>query len=195
MNLLLIEASEAVESEGKLCVTLEDERARHLREVLRVVPGQFVRAGIINGPRGHAEVLSCTQGKVSLRLECSEPPLPPPPLEVIVALPRPRVLAQVVQSAVELGVAAIHLVGTERVERAYFGSHLLRDDALRHLLLKALAQAGDTRLPQLSIHRSLSAWLKHFKPTPQTLYVLAEREAPASFLDVLGCSSQGQAMV
>ena len=62
MNLLLLEAGEA-RSE----VTLDVVRGRHLLHVLHVEPGQQVRVGVVDGPRGMATVESIAGETVTLR--------------------------------------------------------------------------------------------------------------------------------
>ena len=48
MNLLLLEADQVRGTRA----TLSAGQARHAREVLRVVPGQDLRVGLLDGPRG-----------------------------------------------------------------------------------------------------------------------------------------------
>ena len=63
MNLLLLEPAEIASGSP---VTVRGERARHLREVLRVVPGQAVRAGVIDGPLGAVTVVEVHPDRVQL---------------------------------------------------------------------------------------------------------------------------------
>ena len=52
-----------------------------------------------------------------------------------------------------LGVGRIVLTNASRVERHYFDTHVLDASTYRPLLIEGLQQAGDTRLPRVSIHR------------------------------------------
>ena len=63
MNLLLLEPGEP-DAAGR--VLLHDERARHLRSVLKVVPGQSIRVGIVDGPLGTGYVASASDDGVLL---------------------------------------------------------------------------------------------------------------------------------
>ena len=71
MNLLLFEPGE-IHSDGTAVVA--DARARHLREVLRVQPGQDVRVGVVDGGLGAATVVSLNDRAVILqcRLEADD---------------------------------------------------------------------------------------------------------------------------
>jgi 16S rRNA U1498 N3-methylase RsmE len=84
-------------------------------------------------------------------------------VDIILAVPRPLRLERLLPVLSCLGVHRVFLVGAEKVERAFFGSHLLRappPPLLRRCLLEGLAQAEvDCRLPKVSVHRDLKAFL------------------------------------
>ena len=52
MNLILVSPFE-VDDQNR-CV-LVDERARHIRKVLRAEPGKVLRMGVLNGPLGEGD--------------------------------------------------------------------------------------------------------------------------------------------
>ena len=148
MNLLLLEADQVRGTRA----SLSDRQARHAREVLRVVPGQDLRVGLLDGPRGIGRVL---QTKDSVELECTFEPQPPPipDIDLLLALPRPKVMQRLWPQLAALGVGHIILTNAARVERNYFDTHVLDPDVYRPLLVDGLQQAQDTRLPRVSIHR------------------------------------------
>jgi 16S rRNA (uracil1498-N3)-methyltransferase len=156
MNLLLFEAGEL---EGDL-LPLSDARARHLVDVLRVRPGDRVRVGQIDGPRGRAEVLRADGDGVVLSVTLAGPTPPRPALDLVLALPRPKVLKRLWAPLAALGVGRVFLTRAARVERYYFDSHAVRPETYRPRLLEGLAQARDTRLPEVEVHRCLSAMLR-----------------------------------
>lgn len=149
MNLLLIERHEV---DGTGLVRLTDARARHLIGVLNVVVGQAVRLGVVDGPLGTGQVLALTTTEATLRCTFASTP-PRPAVDLLLALPRPKVLRRLWPQLSALGVGRIILTNAERVERNYFDTHLLRPDAYRPLLVDGLEQARDTRLPVVSVHR------------------------------------------
>lgn len=149
MNLLLIEPHEV---DGTGLVRLTDARARHLIGVLKVKVGQAVRVGLVDGPLGSGHVLGLTASEATLRCAFERTP-PRPAVDLLLALPRPKVLRRLWPQLSALGVGRIILTNAERVERNYFDTHLLRPDAYRPLLVDGLEQARDTRLPAVSVHR------------------------------------------
>ena len=153
MNLIILEPGEVGESGD---VRLSGARAAHLMNVLKVAPGSQVRVGILDGPRGVGAVQSIAEGTVTLH--CAfEPDAPSRPrIDLLLALPRPKVMRRLWAQIAALGVGQIILTGAERVERYYFDTHVLTPDCYRPLLIEGLQQARDTRLPKVSVHR-------HFK--------------------------------
>ena len=150
MNLILLERDEV---HGHPAVTLSGTRARHVLTVLRVAPGDRVRVGVIDGPRGSAVVTSLDGASVVL--DCTwEPEAPPPPrVDLLLALPRPKVMRRLWAQLAAIGVGRVILTNAERVERDYFDAHTLMPGSYRPLLVEGLQQARDTRLPAVSIHR------------------------------------------
>lgn len=149
MNLLLLEPHE-VDPSG--AVHLSDRRARHLAEVMKAAVGQHVRIGVVDGPTGTGEIVSLTTNAATLRCSLQVTPSRPA-VDLLLALPRPKVLRRLWPQLSALGVGRIIVTNAERVERNYFDTHLLRPDAYRPLLVDGLEQARDTRVPAVSVHR------------------------------------------
>ena len=149
MNLLLLEPGAV--NNGR--AVLRDHQARHVLTVLRAAPGDTLRVGLRDGPRGTA----CVQrlGDDEVELTCTlEDHLPPrPPVDLLLALPRPKVLKRLWAQLAALGVDRIMLTNAARVERNYFDTHVLEPDFYTTLLIEGLQQAQDTRLPLVSVHR------------------------------------------
>ena len=150
MNLVILEPGESGDGSD---TRLSGARAEHLRNVLHVEPGAQVRVGILNGPRGVGTVKSLDDRTVTLR--CTfDPTLPPRPnVDILLALPRPKVLRRLWAQLAAMGVGQIMLTNAERVERNYFDTHILAPEYYRPLLIEGLQQARDTWLPDVSIHR------------------------------------------
>lgn len=153
MNRLLI-AAEELDAEQR--VTLTDRRGRHLQRVLKVAVGDRVRAGILDGPRGAAIVEAMAVNgddlRTTLRLDCTEA-VPRPSIDLLLALPRPKVLKRLWAQLAAMGVGRIILVNASRVEHNYFATHWIDARYYRPLLIEGLEQAGDTLLPEVRIER------------------------------------------
>jgi RsmE family RNA methyltransferase len=150
VNLLLLDGRDRIDSH---CVTLCDARAAHLLNVLRATPGQTVRMGLLDGPFGTGTVVSVDGGCVTLRCEFEAATPSRPRVDLLLALPRPKVMRRLWAQLAALGVGQIILTNAGRVERHYFDTHVLSKETYRPLLVEGLQQARDTRLPVVSIHR------------------------------------------
>jgi RsmE family RNA methyltransferase len=150
VNLILLDERDRVGASG---VTLSDARAVHLLNVLKVTPGREVRVGLLDGPFGVGTVTSAHDGQVTMQCVFDGDPPPRPRVDVLLALPRPKVMRRLWAQLAALGVGRIILTNAERVERHYFDTHVLTEACYRPLLVEGLQQARDTRLPAVSIHR------------------------------------------
>ena len=150
MNLILLEPGELG---GASIVTLTGPRADHLRQVLHVAPGHEVRVGVLDGPRGIARVESISGDMIALRCTLDAETPPRPPVDLLLAVPRPKVMRRLWAQIAALGAGQIILTNAEKVERNYFDTHILSPETYRPLLIEGLQQSRDTRLPAVSIHR------------------------------------------
>jgi 16S rRNA (uracil1498-N3)-methyltransferase len=150
MNLLLLEDGDLA-PDGT--ARLRGRRARHVVEVLRPAVGDRLVAGRLGGAMGTAEVLAAADGEVVLRPALGDAPPPPSPVELLLALPRPKILRKVLQAVAAMGVKRLVLLGSYKVEKAYFASPLLAPEALGAELRLGLEQGRDTVLPEVLLRR------------------------------------------
>lgn len=150
MNLLLLEPGELGPG-GE--ARLEGRRARHVHEVLRCAAGDRIAVGVVGGLLGEAEVLAAEREALVLRAALERPPPPPSPVSLLLALPRPKILRKVLQAVAAMGVKRLVLLGSYRVEKAYWSSPLLAPEAIRAELLLGLEQGRDTALPEVALER------------------------------------------
>jgi len=162
LNLLLFTEQELRGSE----LLLTDGRAEHIRTILALKEGDTLRLGLINGRLGQGTVLSIHPTVVRLAVRLEREPIPPPPLELILALPRPIMLQRILKQAATLGVARIHLIRSAKVEKSFFHSPALLPDKINERLIEGLSQAAaDTRLPEVSIHPQFKVFIQDILPT------------------------------
>jgi RsmE family RNA methyltransferase len=150
VNLLLVAPSEVVDG----IATVSDDRAVHLRTVLKIAPGQRIRAGIARGGLGTAEILADDGHAIALRLELGAAP-PPMPVELVLAIPRPKVLSRTLEIAASFAVERIQLTNAWRVDRSYLDSPRLAPAALDRAAWLGAAQGATTHLPEIAVHRRL----------------------------------------
>lgn len=164
MNIILAEAAEV--ACGKL--TLTDHRAEHIVKVLRSEIGDRVRVGLVNGGRGFGTIGGLQKKYpfvVELHLELNEPLGELPPIDLILALPRPIMLKRILSQVTTLGVGTIHLINANRVEKSFWEAGLLQPEEYRTHLLHGLEQAVDTRLPGIELHRKFKPFIEDYFPS------------------------------
>lgn len=149
MNLILLEPEE-VAADGM--ALLPGKRARHVREVLNAGEGKPIRVGVVDGPTGTATVVEEGQ-ELRLRCELSKEIPPVPRVDLLLAMPRPKVMNRLWPVLASLGVGRILISNAWKTERNYFDTHVLEPEHIREGLIEGLQQARDTRLPQVGVHR------------------------------------------
>jgi len=143
VNLLLLSPGELAD-DGT--VRLLDRRAAHLRDVVKAAPGARVAAGVLGGRMGTAELLEVGEA-VAARVTLDRDPPPRAPFDLVVALPRPKILRKVLQAAASMGVARLVLAGSWRVEKSYWSSPLLAPEAIADELRLGLEHELDALFP------------------------------------------------
>ena len=176
MNLIILENRELGEA-GE--VTLADGRGAHVIKVLGAAPGTVVRLGMLDGPIGTGVVTSVSPPAVTLRCTFEPAPPPRPRVDLLLALPRPKVLRRLWAQLSALGVGQIILTNAARVERNYFDTHVLTPACYRPLLIEGLQQARDTHLPVVTIHRQFRVLIEDHLPgmVPDALRLAADHRA------------------
>lgn len=149
MNRILFEKRELLD-DGT--VRFSDGRAKQIREVLRAEVGAVLKVGMIDGLVGSGQVVEYAGDFVRLSVTLDSE-APAPWFDLLLAVPRPKVLKRLWAQLAALGAGRIVLLNAARVERVYFDSHWLRDEHYRPLLVEGLMQCGATRLPEVSIQR------------------------------------------
>jgi 16S rRNA (uracil1498-N3)-methyltransferase len=146
MNLCLVRPEEYIDESRFI---LRGARKAHVAELLGMGPGDQFYAGAINGLKGMATVLSVNEDDILCQAAFHQPPSSKPDVELIVALPRPKMLKRMLRTSAELGVRRIVLLNTWKVEKSYWQSPFLAEDVVREQLLLGLEQAVDTVLPEV----------------------------------------------
>ena len=164
-------------------VSPADPRAVHAREILGVFPGDPLRVGVVNDAPATAVVESCPSpdapdAPLALRWrpgeERDDPDtarrslssrwtdttatwIPPTRVDLLLAVPRPKVLRRMWAPLASMGVDRVYLTNAARVERCYFDSKALEPDAVEDELLRGLEQSGDVRMPGVCVARRFPA--------------------------------------
>jgi RsmE family RNA methyltransferase len=194
VNLILLEPDEVSDTGD---VTLSGPRAAHMLNVLRVAPGHQVRVGILDGPRGTAAVQSVDSETIALRCTLESGIPPRPTIDLLLAVPRPKVMRRLWAQIAALGVGRVILTNAEKVERNYFDTHMLEPDTYRPLLIEGLQQARDTRLPSVSIHRRFRVLIEDEldRLNGPALRIVADPSAATPLRDVVPGSQESRILL
>jgi len=157
VNLILIFPEETGRNN---LVRLDDYRFDHIRNVLKAAPGKRLRIGLLNGPTGTGTVEEISNESVTLCCEWESVIPPRPPIDLLLAMPRPKVLKRLWAQLAALGVGRIILTNAEKVERFYFDTHVLQPAFYNARLIEGLQQACDTRLPEVTVIKQLKPFLE-----------------------------------
>jgi RsmE family RNA methyltransferase len=187
VNLIILEPDEV---SGAGDVSLTGARAAHLMKILQVELGKQVRIGVLDGPHGTAIVQSVRDGAVDLRCTLETEMPKRPNVDLLLAVPRPKVMRRLWAQIAALGVGQIILTNAEKVERNYFDTHILAPETYRPLLIEGLQQARDTRLPAVSIHRQFKILIEDRLDAlfGSGLRVVADPSATCLFSDAIRAS-------
>ncbi len=193
MNLILIEPHELAGGG----VTLRDDRAAHIREVLRAQPGESIRIGLLDGPRGTARITTLDRERVELQCVFDNEIPAAPRVDLLLALPRPKVLRRLWAQLAALGVGRIALTNAAKVERNYFDTHVVQPATYRPLLLEGLQQAQDTRLPLVGLHKQLKPLVEDRLDElfPGTFRLLADPLAKESISEKIPADFPGRVLL
>jgi RsmE family RNA methyltransferase len=147
MNLILLAPDDFIE--GRSRVRLVGRRMTHVREIHRATLGDCLCVGLLEGEIGTGRVVALDDASLELEVCFDQPPPAPLPVTLILALPRPLVLKRALISATSMGVKRIVLLNAGRVEKSFWQSTALEQDALREQLVLGLEQSRDTRMPEV----------------------------------------------
>lgn len=149
MNLIILYPSDYT-VDGR--VRLNDYRHKHVVEVLKAQVGEKIRVGDLNGCMGLGSILALTEQLLEMSVVCDDDPPQAAPLNLVLALPRPKVFKRILITATTLGIKRICLINSWRVDKSYWGSPCLAPDEINRQLITGLEQARDTVLPVVTLH-------------------------------------------
>lgn len=161
MNLLLIEPHEMT---GPDMAMIVGRRAEHMLKILKVQIGDTIKAGVLNGLKGEARIVGLDEDHIEVGLDLTTPPPTPLPLNLVIAMQRPQTFKKVLQCAGAMGVKNIYAVHCSKVEKSYWDSPLLANQAYCEHLLLGLEQSGDTVMPEVHFEKKFKPFVEEVLP-------------------------------
>ena len=140
MNIVILTEKDCVANKK---YQIDDERFTHIKNVLKSVAGNVVEIGLINNLKGRAKILELDKRKALLEIISLDEKAPTPySIDVICALPRPQTLKKVLNTCATMGVNNLYLIRSEKVEKSFFHSTLLKEENYNKFLIPAHRVAG-----------------------------------------------------
>jgi 16S rRNA (uracil1498-N3)-methyltransferase len=161
MNLVLLRQGDWIDGD---VVVLRDHRAVHIRKVLKAQVGDSLRVGLLGGLCGQGLIEALDPEGARLRVALTDPPPPRHRFDIVLALPRPKMLRRILRQCAEFGIANLHLLHSARVEKSFWQSPLLQPAALEEALLAGLERSRDTIAPQVHLHRRFRPFVEDQLP-------------------------------
>jgi len=153
MNLILFE-----QPFEELQLPAQDERAKHIRKVLRAEVGTKVFVGFVNGLRARSVVTELPDdGSVHLQVIGTEAAPEPLPISLLLGLPRPHTAKRILFESASMGVSALHFFESLRSEPSYAHSSLWSTNEWRERLRLGTEQSFGTHVPEVSMYPDLQS--------------------------------------
>ncbi|MBN1560273.1 16S rRNA (uracil(1498)-N(3))-methyltransferase [candidate division KSB1 bacterium] len=165
MNLILFD-----EKEIDKPLPLQDERAQHILNLLKLKSGDRLRVGLLNGPKGCALFRRTSSEGLVLDFTWDERVEPPPePITLIIGLSRPHTNQKILQQASAIGVKRMLFVRTELGEGSYAASKLWTSGEYRRHLILGAQQARSTYIPVVEFGTPLWIAMHLVEDIPQKI--------------------------
>ena len=161
MNIVLLHPDDWI-ADG--VVLLRDQRAVHIRTVLRAQLGDTLRVGELGGQCGQGRIEALDTAGVRLQVQLHDAPPSRHRLDIVLALPRPKMLRRILRQCAEFGVNHLHLIHSARVEKSYWQSPLLQPQRLQEALQAGMERSRDTVAPLVHLHRRFRPFVEDQLP-------------------------------
>ena len=148
MNIILFEDKPSF-------IPFSDERAKHIRSVLRLKEGDGFKAGIINGSEINCKIEKMDESGIYLSCDEGRDLSPLFPITLMLAEVRPISMRRILREIVSIGVGRIMLVISDLGEKSYRDAGLYKSGEYKKILIDGAMQSGFTGVPPVSFFSSL----------------------------------------
>lgn len=136
---------------------LEGDEAKHLTQVVRIQPDQWITVFDGLGNFAQAKVLSVSKQRVDLMLDLAESqPAPLPEITLAQAIPKGKNMDWIVQKAVELGVSKIQPLVTRHT---IVSPGDAKAEKWRRTALEACKQCAQFSIPSIEEPMTFADWI------------------------------------
>ncbi len=161
---------------------LEGDEAKHLAQVLRVQPDQWITVFDGLGNFAEAKIISVSRNRIDLMLDLAESKEPPlPEITLAQAIPKGKNMDWIVQKAVELGVSRIQPLMTRHTIASPEGK---KTEKWRRTALEACKQCAQFTMPQIADPLSFDEWIAA-GDSSELRIIASLADHPQSFREIL----------
>lgn len=161
MNLVLLNAEDV---NAQQAIISDPRQFTHITQIHGAKPGDQLKVGVLNGQMGVGTVEAITERQIHLTLTLTQSPPAPLPLTLVLGLPRPKMLKRIFQTVATLGIKDLYLINSYRVEKSYWQTPFLQEQAIQHQLILGLEQGCDTRLPRVHLKNRFKPFVEDELP-------------------------------
>jgi len=157
MNMALIRPDDFLDEKK---IVFKDRRHIHIRDILQLSEGDFLKAGVLNGKCWRAQIIEHNYDCTVLQLVKAEKMVASPAVDVILAMVRPRIVRQVLIHLASLGVRRIMFINAWKVPKPYFSQRIFDKDEYLEYLYLGLEQGCQTHLPEVTLHKRFNYFVQ-----------------------------------
>lgn len=161
MNLLLL-FPENMHSDTQAIVS--GRQLAHMHSTLKVKSGDTLCVGLMNQKIGRATIEQLDDAQATLSIQWQSAPPAHLPLTLIIALPRPKMLKRIVQTATTMGVKTLYFIHAWKVEKSYWSSPWLTSEKMLENCVLGLEQARDTVMPEIHLKQRFKPFVEDELP-------------------------------
>lgn len=162
MNLIIIEKNDFI---NETTVRLKERRLEHIRTVHKAEVDDSLRVGELEGLMGTGIVIDINNEFIDLKVSLTEKPPEALNIKVILAMPRPKVFKRLLMDMTTMGIKDIFVIKTWRVDKSYFNTPILTEEAMRETMILGLEQAKDTTMPTVTVKNLFKPFVEDEVPS------------------------------
>ena len=158
MNIILLKKHDFIRDSNT--VLIRDYRLSHILKILNPSIGQSLKVGLVGGKCGYGIVEFIDSHVVRLMVVLNESAPSRHNFDIVLALPRPKMLRRILRTIAEYGVENLHLVNSARVEKSYWQSPLLHPDKIHDALMAGMERSKDTVMTNVQLHKRFRPFIE-----------------------------------
>ena len=162
MNIILLREHDFIHNSTR--VLIQDDRFVHIAGVINPNIGQSLKVGLLGGSCGYGIVESIHSKGMILNVVLNELAPHRHPFDIVLALPRPKMLRRILRTIAEYGVDNLYLINSARVEKSFWQSPLLQQEKIHDALMAGMERSKDTIMTNVLLHQRFRPFIEDKLP-------------------------------